>query len=196
MRIVATGRGRHVTDPGGHASALTPLAALVGPIEGLSQERGGAVASVGRLVAGSARQVVPEQGELLVDLRAPTSDAADALADAIRALVDAAPRAAGVKLSVEGGLTRPAWPRDAGSLGLYAVAAAAAGELGTAVHELVERGGSDASLAGATGLPTLDGLGPVCHDSCSRNERVAIAGIPAWGAILASVAAVSAGRTR
>jgi glutamate carboxypeptidase len=60
------------------------------------------------------------------------------------------------------------------------------------VHELVERGGSDASLVGATGLPTLDGLGPVCHDSCSRSERVRAADIPTWGAILASVAAAAA----
>jgi glutamate carboxypeptidase len=192
MRIVAAGSGRHVTDPGEHASALAPLAALVGPIEGLSREGGDAVASVGRLVAGSARQIVPEQGELLVDLRAASSNAAEGLADAIRALVDAAPRASDVTLSVEGGITRPAWPRDAGSLSLYALAAAAADELGTAVHELVERGGSDASLVGATGLPTLDGLGPVCHDSCSRSERVRAADIPTWGAILASVAAAAA----
>ena len=98
-------------------------------------------------------------------------------------------------LAVEGGVTRPAWPRGAGSLGLYALAAAAAGELGTPIYELVERGGSDASLVGATGLPTLDGLGPICHDSCSRSERVEIASIPVWGAILASVAAAAARRS-
>jgi glutamate carboxypeptidase len=196
MRIVATGSGRHVTDPGERASALAPLAALVGAIEGLSPGGGGAMASVGRLVAGSARQIVPEQGELLVDLRAPSTEAAERLADAIRALVDTTPHAPGVTLSVEGGVTRPAWPRDAGSLDLYALAAAAGDELGSALHELVERGGSDASLAGATGLPTLDGLGPVCHDSCSRSERVALAGIPIWGAILASVAAEAARRSR
>ena len=60
------------------------------------------------------------------------------------------------------------------------------------MYELAERGGSDASLAGATGVPTLDGLGPICHDSCSRDERVEIASIPQWGAILASVAAGAA----
>jgi glutamate carboxypeptidase len=195
MRVIATGSGRHVTDPGERASALAPLAALVGPIENLSLEGEDAMASVGRLVAGSARQIVPEQGELVIDLRAATSAAAEALADAIRAMVHAAPHPDGVTLSVEGGVTRPAWPRAAASLGLYALAAAAGDELGTPVHELVERGGSDASLAGATGLPTLDGLGPVCHDSCSREERVEIAGIPVWGAILASVAAEAAHRS-
>ncbi len=197
MRIVATGgSGRHVTDPGVRASALTPLAALVGPIEQLTPVGGEALASVGRLAAGSARQVVPEQGELLVDLRAISSATAERLAESVRALVATAPHATGVTLTIEGGVTRPAWPRDAGSLELYAFAAAAAGELGTPVHELIERGGSDASLVGAAGLATLDGLGPICHDSCSRNERVEIASIPIWGAILASVAAAAARRTR
>jgi glutamate carboxypeptidase len=196
MRIVATGgSGRHVTDPAERASALAPLAALVGQIEGLAPASGNAVSSVGRLVGGSARQVVPEQGELLVDLRATSSAAAERLAEGVRTLVAATPRAAGVTLVVEGGVTRPAWPRDAGSRGLYALAAAAAGELGTPVHELTERGGSDASLAGATGLPTLDGLGPICHDSCSRSERVEVPSIPVWGAILASVAAAAARRS-
>ena len=190
MRVVATGSGRHVTDPGERASALAPLAALVGPIEGLGAED--ALASVGRLVAGTARQIVPAQGELLIDLRASTTAAAEELARCIRAMVAAVPPVSGVTLAVEGGVTRPAWPRDAGSSALYSLAAAAGDELGVGVHELAERGGSDASLAGATGVPTLDGLGPICHDSCSRDERVEIASIPQWGAILASVAAGAA----
>ena len=189
MRIVATGSGRHVTDPGERASALAPLAALVGPIENLTVLGTDAMASVGRLVAGSARQVVPAHGELLVDLRATTTESAEQLAGAIRALVRSTPHADGVTLEVEGGVTRPAWMRGAGSLALYALAASAARELGAPVHELGERGGSDASLAGATGVPTLDGLGPICHDSCSRGERVELASIPVWGAILAIIAA-------
>ena len=130
---------------------------------------------------------------MLVDLRATTSESAEQLAGAIRALVRSAPHADGVTLEVEGGVTRPAWMRGAGSLALYELAASAAGELGAAVHEVSERGGSDASLAGATGVPTLDGLGPICHDSCSRGERVELASIPVWGAILASVAATITG---
>ena len=88
MRVVATGgSGCHVTDPGPHASALSPLAALVGPIEALTSAGGDALAAVGRLDAGTARQVVPAQGELLVDLRAARSASAEQLADRVRALV-------------------------------------------------------------------------------------------------------------
>ncbi len=94
----------------------------------------------------------------------------------------------GVTLAVEGGVTRPAWPRDAGSAALYSLAAAAGDELGVGVHELASAAAPTRRFAAATGVPTLDGLGPVCHDSCSRDERVEIASIPHWGAILASVA--------
>jgi glutamate carboxypeptidase len=188
MRISATGSGRHVTDPGTHASALAPLAALVGPVEALQVPGEDATASAGRLLAGTARQVVPAHGELLVDLRATTTAAAEALAARVRVLVAEVPHADGVTLAVEGGVTRPAWPRGAGSLALYAHAASGASALGTPIHEVLERGGSDASIAGATGVPTLDGLGPICHDSCSPDERVELASIPVWGAILAHVA--------
>jgi glutamate carboxypeptidase len=192
MRVVAIGIGRHVTEPGERASALAPLAALVAPIEQLATGSDGGQTSVGLLLAGTARQIVPERGEMLVDLRATTTARAEELAGAIRSLVGAMPLAAGVTLSVDGGVTRPAWQRDSGSAGLYALAVAAGDELGVRVHELFERGGSDASLAGATGTPTLDGLGPISRDSCSREERVEIAGVPHWGAILASVAAAAA----
>ena len=68
----------------------------------------------------------------------------------------------------------------------------AAAPLGIELGEVVERGGSDASFPGALGVPTLDGLGPICHDSCSRDERVEVASLAPRGAILATVAASAA----
>jgi glutamate carboxypeptidase len=57
---------------------------------------------------------------------------------------------------------------------LWSLAAARAGELGIPLHPVTTRGGSDASLAAALGVPTLDGLGPICHDSGARGERIEI----------------------
>jgi glutamate carboxypeptidase len=181
MVIRATGRARHATDPGHRASALVPLARLVDAIEGQG-------ATVGVLRAGTARQVVPGEGELHVDLRAPTSEGAQSLADRVRSLaqthvID------GVTIDVSGGMTRPAWPRSAGTVALYAAAETAALALGTDIYEVAERGGSDASFAGALGIPTLDGLGPPCHGSCSPREMVDLEDIPLWGAILCTVIA-------
>jgi glutamate carboxypeptidase len=47
------------------------------------------------------------------------------------------------------------------------------------------RGGSDASFAAALGVPTLDGLGPICHDSCARGERIEIASLAERAALMA-----------
>jgi putative aminopeptidase FrvX len=56
---------------------------------------------------------------------------------------------------------------------------------------VAERGGSDASFAGALGVVTLDGLGPPCHDSCSRSESVEADDITAWGALLCDLVAAA-----
>ena len=192
MRIAATGVARHVTDAGADGSALRPLAALVGPLERLGDPGAGTQVRVGVLRAGTARQVVPGSGELLVDLRAETTAAAETAAEAVRRLVRDVERPPNVQLHVEGGVTRPAWPRGPGSLRLLGLARQAAAPLGLELGEVVERGGSDASFPGALGVPTLDGLGPVCHDSCSRAERVEIASLAPRGAILAALAEAAA----
>jgi glutamate carboxypeptidase len=42
-------------------------------------------------------------------------------------------------------------------------------------------------LAAALGIPTLDGLGPICHDTCSRDETIEIASIAERGALFAGL---------
>ena len=194
MRITASGIARHVTDPGTRSSALSPLAALVAQIEQLGDAGHGVQASVGVLRGGTARQIVPGEAELLIDLRAPTTGEAEALAADVRGLVRAAPAVEGVQLRAEGGVTRPAAPRGEGALALFQLACSAAEPLGWPLREVVSRGGSDACFAAALGVPTLDGLGPVCHASCSRDEWVETASIPVFGALLAAVSGGAAER--
>lgn len=186
LTVSATGLARHVTDDGPRASALLPLAGLVAAIEAHEG------ATVGVLTAGTARQVVPGSGEMLVDLRAPTTRAAEGLAETVRELVRSTATPDGVELDVRGGVTRPSWQRTDETAALLGTARAAGAALGIDVHEVTERGGSDASFPGALGVPTLDGLGPTCHASCSRHESVHPDDIPRWGAILCTVAAVGA----
>ncbi len=139
--------------------------------------------------AGTARQLVPGEGELLIDLRAPSTAEADALARTVAAHVAGLAVAEGVALEVSGGTTRPAWERSEATATLFAAARSAAAALGVPTFEVAERGGSDASFAGALGVPTLDGLGPPCVGSCSRAESVLVDDLAAWGAILCAVAA-------
>lgn len=182
--VTARGRTAHVAaheDEG--ASAVAVLAPLVAAIETCSRD--GAQASVGVFRGGTARQVVPGEAELHVDLRAPDA----ARADALLARVEAAVATAGggvVELQVRGGFTRPPLEEDR-SRRLWALAQARSAELGIPLIAERSRGGSDASFAAALGVETLDGLGPICHDSCARTERIEMGSLVDRGALLAGL---------
>jgi glutamate carboxypeptidase len=184
VTVTAAGRTAHAA---GHedrgASAVAALAPLVAALESLSRPDEGVLVGVGVFRGGVARQVVPDHAELSLDLRAPTREAADDLMDAVTATVsEASPPE--VTVTIGGGITRPAWPRGAAAW-LWERAQAHAGALGLPLHAVSSRGGSDASFAAALGVPTLDGLGPICHDSCARGERIEVASLAERAALMA-----------
>jgi glutamate carboxypeptidase len=187
--VRATGRTAHVTaDDPRASSAVSALAALVAPLEALTRREAGVSVSVGILRGGSARQVVPGEAELQLDLRAPDRETAAQLEQDVREVL-AAGAVPGVAIAVDGGFTRPPMPRSAGTDRLYELAATACASLGEPLFARSERGGSDASFAGALGTATLDGLGPICHDSCSRRESVEVSSISRRGAIFGALVA-------
>ena len=185
MHLETFGVACHVTDPGPHQNALVPLITVAAALPELSHD--GAVAHVGVLVAGSARQIVPESAEAWIDLRAETTEAAEELAAAVADSLARACAVEGVEFVVTGGVTRPAFPRTPGTVELYERAVAMAMALDTSLVEVAERGGSDASFAAALGVPTLDGLGPICHGSCSREEWIEEDSLAVYGAIFADL---------
>ncbi|WP_187830464.1 M20/M25/M40 family metallo-hydrolase [Siccirubricoccus phaeus] len=174
------------------ASALAALAPMVAEIEALADFAAGSYATCGILRAGAARQVVPGEAELHVDLRAPDDATAESLLAAVRAIATRPPADPRVVVEVSGGFTRPAFPTLPGGQRLYDRAAGFAAALGAPIFPLVSRGGSDGSFAARLGVPTLDGLGPVGHEICSRREWVEVSSIPARGAILAGLMAAGA----
>lgn len=185
MHLETFGVARHITDPGPHQDALAPLVAVAAALGELSHE--GAVARIGVLSGGSARQVVPESAEAWIDLRAVTTEAAEALAAAVSDCLMQASAVDRVEFAISGGVTRPAFPRMPGTVKLYDRAAATALVLDTPLVEVAERGGSDASFAAALGVPTLDGLGPICHGSCSREEWIEEDSLAVYGAVFADL---------
>ena len=127
----------------------------------------------------------PDEAELHVDLRAPTAEGADALLQRID-MVLAAHARPGVRIETSGGFTRPSMePVVSGAL--WELARARAAELGIPLQAEHTRGGSDASFPAALGVPTLDGLGPICHDSCARGERIEIPSLADRGAVFAGL---------
>ncbi len=169
------------------ASALSPLAALVGPLEALTDLERGVGTSVGIFRGGAARQVIPDEAELHLDLRATTQEGADWLMAELHRVTDVKPQDERVSITVEGGFYRPPFPTIPGTRRLYALAQEVGAALGVQVDEVVSPGGSDGSFAASLGVPTLDGLGAICHESCSRRERVEVDSIVPRGMLFAGL---------
>jgi glutamate carboxypeptidase len=169
------------------ASAVRALARLVEPLEALSRPDIHSTVNVGLFSGGEARQVVPPQALMHVDLRARSGDEVERLETGLRTLAGA-PADPRLRIAVSGGWTRPVFPATAANQALFALARGIADELGLPLFAVQSSGGSDASFNGAT-RPTLDGLGPICHDTCSLAETIEIPSLAAHGALLAGIIA-------
>jgi glutamate carboxypeptidase len=167
------------------ASAVSALAPLVAAFEGLTDAGRGLAATVGIFRGGAARQVFPGEAEIHLDLRAPDKAGADELLAAARAIAERKPADPRVSIAVTGGFGRPPFPTTPGTRALYAWAKEACDAMGQPIHEVVARGGSDGSFAAGLGVPTLDGLGAIAHDTCSRRETVEVSSIIPRSAVLA-----------
>jgi glutamate carboxypeptidase len=192
VRAYYAGRSAHAAvNHAEGASAVRSAARATLALEALTDTSRNRVVNVGILRGGAARQVVPHEAEMHVDIRAALPEDVAALENQVRkVLADTGnPK---VSVRIEGGWTRPVFPESSGQP-LYKLAERFAAEIGAPIHPVVSSGGSDGSFAGAMGIPTLDGLGPICFDTCSRREKILIASLAERGAIFgALIDAISA----
>ena len=168
------------------ASAVRELARKVPLLDELSDPDRNTVINVGVFHGGAARQVVAPEARIDIDLRARTAEQAELLVKKINDIAGAItdPR---VRVEVSGRMTRPAFT-IANNRELYAIAAAIALELGISLFEVEPTaGGSDGNFSAAIGVPTLDGLGPVTTDICSRQEMINVASLVERGALFAGI---------
>ena len=167
------------------ASAVRAAARATLALEPLVDTSRHRVVNVGIFRGGAARQVVPHEAQLHVDLRAVMPEDLPWLEARTREIL-ADTGDARVSVAIEGGWHRPVFPESA-SAALYRRAEAFAREIGAPIHPVVSSGGSDGSFAAAMGVPTLDGLGPICYESCSRRERIVVASLAERGALFGAL---------
>jgi len=168
------------------ASAVRELAAKVPLLDGLSDPDRGMIVNVGLFRGGAARQVIPPEAKIDIDLRARSTADADHLLARIR---DIAAEQHDPRVAVEltGRMTRPPFT-VAHNRKLFALAQAAASELGIPLFEVPPTGGgSDGNFSAAMGIPTIDALGPITTDTCGREESIDIASLAERGALFASI---------
>jgi glutamate carboxypeptidase len=183
----AHGRASHAgADLSRGANAILELARQCLYVSTLTDPERGTSANVGVFNGGMRSNVVPDLAEAHVDVRFHTVEDGKLLEQALRALEPHDPQ---VQLSLSGGLHYPPLERTAAVAGLFETARQVASEMGYPLGETATGGASEASFAGALGLPTLDGLGADGDGAHAENEHVLVASLPQRAALAAGLIA-------
>ncbi len=139
-------------------SAIREMAHQILAIEAMTDYARGITINVGQIKGGTGTNVVPQFCDIDVDLRVPDATTGEEMGARFFALK---PNDPDVKLTVGGGMNRPAYLKDEGIAALFDHARGLAHELGFALEDVKQTGGgSDGNFTAALGIPTLDGLGP------------------------------------
>jgi glutamate carboxypeptidase len=138
-------------------SAILEMARQILRIEGKTDYARGITCNVGLISGGSGVNVVPAECKAEIDLRVPSQQLAEEMT---HWFLNLEPIGKDVELTVEGGMNRPPYQKDAGISSLFEKAQAIYREIGKELLDVpLTGGGSDGNFTAALGIPTLDGLG-------------------------------------
>ncbi len=188
-RLECVGRDDHVgTVELEKASAVLELAHKTVALEGLNGALPGVRVNVGQVEGGLGPATVPARARGLLDVRWQDQRVRDELVARLKAEVR--------KEDVPGcrsGLTivneRAAWPLTPGTRKLGDLVKRVGAELGYALEGQHRLGTSDSNFFGSAGVPTVDGLGPVCKGYHTPEELVYISSIGERTGLLTAVLA-------
>lgn len=185
--LTVHGKAAHVLKPGGEGiNACRELALKILALESLSDPLRGVKVSVNLVRGGRSRQVTAAEARADIDVRVRDAGLMGQMETAVR-LVAGTPILPGIRLEVEGKLTRPPLEPNPGSEALLRLAADVAHELGEPLNPVEEYGGSDGCFTAALGIATLDGMGPLCYDMCGDEERIDVGSLVPRAALLAGI---------
>ncbi len=136
-------------------------------LQGMTNYDAGTTVSVGIVSGGTRTNVVPDQCEAQVDVRALTLAEMTSLDERILNLT---PVLDGARVEVEGGFDRPPMERNSQMVETFERARAIAEGYGLTLKESGTGGGSDGNYTAAIGTPTLDGLGPLGDGAHTDHE--------------------------
>jgi glutamate carboxypeptidase len=155
VRMDVQGRAAHGGTPEKGVNAIEELAAQIGLFKRLRTRE--TTVNIGLAGGGENANVVAERAWAVLDIRFWKAADRDRV---LRLLRESSPclRGARVKITLEG--STPPMEKTRASEKLFARAQEIAAGLGLSLKGGRTGGGSDASIAAALGVPTLDGLGP------------------------------------
>ena len=187
--VAITGRAAHAgVEPDKGRSAILEAAHQVLALHALNGQWPTVTVNAGVIRGGTRPNVVAEECELQVDLRAATADAFEAAAAEVERLTTSS-TVPDVRISLSRIAGHPPMEKTDASARMVALAASIAGELGFELRDAATGGASDANTTAALGLPTLDGLGPVGGDDHSVDEWLDLRSIVPRTTLLAGLIA-------
>jgi len=187
FEVIVKGVSAHAgIEPQKGASAVHELAHQILRIAELQDLRRGVSVNVVQASGGLRSNVIPDEAHAIVDVRAPTLEAAAGVEDAFRSLRPVDGR---TTVTAIGGFDRPPLERTPAVERLYNQARSVARELGVDLQEGATGGGSDGNFTAALGVPTLDGLGAVGDGAHALHEHIEIEPLADRAALVAGLIA-------
>ncbi|MCY3781812.1 MAG: M20 family metallopeptidase [Chloroflexi bacterium] len=160
-RVRAQGRRAHAgVEPEKGRNAISGLMRRLLEVESLAHPDAGITINIGTIWGGTLPNVVPDQAEASIDIRAFEQDVLDRTVAEIEE-VFARPAEDDINFTLDHRLASPPMPRTAEVARLEQLAVQAAGSLGFELRGVSTGGAADSAFAAQAGVPVLDGLGPI-----------------------------------
>ncbi|WP_327299121.1 M20/M25/M40 family metallo-hydrolase [Streptomyces sp. NBC_01197] len=187
LLVTVTGRAAHAgIEPERGANAALAAAHLLIGCQRLNGRWSDVTVNVGIARAGSRINIVCPEAELHVEIRSPTAEGIRCAKEAVGA--------AAARLSVPGTTATvrqtyacPPMEDTARARAMLGQAREAAAELGIVLGAAATGGVGDANTIAGTGVPVLDGLGPVGGGDHSPDEWLDVTTVPARTALLGAL---------
>lgn len=169
FEIIAQGEAAHTgLSPDEGASAIVELSHVVQKLHALNDPERGISVNVGTIDGGQRPNMVASTSRLVVDVRVPTHEDANAIATTIKTLEPSTP---GVELTIRGGIERMPMERTPRNQSLWEYAQHVGRWIGLALEDGLSGGGSDGNFT-SHHTATLDGLGAVGDGAHADHEFI------------------------
>lgn len=170
--LTVYGKAAHVLKPDSTGvNACRELALKILALESLSDTSRGVKVSMNLVRGGRSRQVTAAEASAAIDVRVRETASMAEVEEQVRQVAGTS-ILPGIRIDLKGGFTRPPMEPNPRTEAFLQMAIQVARKIGIDLKPVEEYGGSDGCLISALGVPTLDGLGPLCHDMCGDEERI------------------------
>ncbi|WP_096156843.1 MULTISPECIES: M20 family metallopeptidase [Bacillus] len=184
-KIIVKGKSAHAgIEPQKGRSAIEELAYKVIQLNGLTDYKKGISVNVGLIEGGSSVNTIPPMAVAHVDIRISEIEQAEYVEQKIKEICSMND-VSGTEITYKGAINRPPLEKNEQNEQLFDIIQGVGKEIGLQFKDTATGGGSDAAFTSATGVPTIDGLGPVGGNAHSENEYVEIKTLPERTLLLA-----------